>query len=84
MAARKSAISPSSDHPSVAEDPTSNPRARKEVGDVNKPPMLPTAPGLTDWMIKVATALVQAFAYGDQAEVAWLRECSDPNHDIDY
>ena len=34
--------------------------------------------------LKAVTALVQATAYGDQAEVAWLRERNAPNHEFDY
>ena len=52
--------------------------------EIRIPPKLPSVPGLSDWKIKVATALVQDSAYGDQAEVAWLRECNDPDHDFDY
>ena len=28
--------------------------------------------------MSIAQALVQAFAYGDSADVAWYRECNDP------
>ena len=80
---RRSAISLTNDPQSVSDDPIFANRTRKEAAEVRIPPKLPTVPGLSDWKIRVATALVQASAFGDQAEVAWFRECSDP-HDIEY
>ena len=48
------------------------------------PPTLPTAPQRLDRKVVVATALLQASAYGDRAEVGWLRECSDHTEGFDY
>ena len=81
---RRSAISLTTEQQSVNDDLISSNRTRKEAAEVRIPPKLPTVPGLSDWKIKVATALVQASAYGDQAEVAWFRECNDPDHDFEY
>jgi hypothetical protein len=52
-------------------------RIRKEAGEVNIPHKLPTVPTLAQWKVTVASALVQASAFGDRAEVAWFRECGD-------
>ena len=81
---RRSAISLTSEHQSAYDDQISSNRTRKDAAEVKIPPKLPTVPGLSDWKIKVATALVQASAYGDQAEVAWFRECNDADHDLEY
>ena len=41
-------------------------------------------PSLAQWKVTVASALVQASAFGDRAEVAWFRECGDVGKDFEY
>jgi hypothetical protein len=57
---------------------------RKEASEVKIMGKLPTVPGLPDWKIAIANALVQASAYGDRAEIAWFKECSDPEKTFEY
>ena len=59
-------------------------RTRKEATDMKIPNKLPTVNNLVAWNVTVAGALIAASAYGDRAEVAWLRECSDSTKGFEH
>ena len=59
-------------------------RIRKEATDVQVPSKLPTVNSLAAWKVTVASSLIAASAYGDRAEVAWFRECSDSTKGFEH
>ena len=59
-------------------------RIRKEAPYVKIPNQLPTVNSLAEWKVAVARSLLAASAYGDRAEVAWFRECSDPTKGFEH
>ena len=59
----------------VAEVP---PAGRKERETLMMPKDLPSANDLHHWLALTAPALVEASAYDDRAEVAWLCKVNDP------
>ena len=54
-------------------------RIRKEAGEINIPSKLPTVTNVNEWKIAVASALLQASAYGDKEEIEWFAMCTNPN-----
>ena len=47
------------------------------------PPTIPNVVHLRLWLANVSAALVEASAYDDQAEIAWLRAVSDGSATFD-
>ena len=79
----RSALSVASDGAQVGEGLPSIHPIRKEANEIEIPAKLPTVLDLADWKISIAEAPVQASAYSDSAEVAWLRECNDPTYTLE-
>ena len=65
-------MSITADGPSVGDGLPCVHHGRNEAIEVNIPANLPTTPDLAGWTVSIAHALVQASAYRDSVEVAWL------------
>ena len=56
---------------------------RKEKKELKMPLKIPNVVQLRMWLANVSVALVEASAYDDQAEIAWLRAVSDGSATLD-